>query len=112
MEIKIKDNGVNARVEFTGRLDAGGVTAVSVPFNAVVETKRGVVVDLSGMTFLTSNGIRMLTAAAKSLTRRGGRLVLLNPTALVSEVLAVTGMDSIMPVVRSEQDAEGLLTME
>jgi anti-anti-sigma factor len=112
MEIKVQDNGVNARVQLTGRLDAAGVTEVWVEFNKLVETKRGLIVDVSGMTFLTSNGIRMLTAAAKSMTRRGGRVVLLNPSTVVSEVLAVTGMDSIIPIARSEKDAESHLAME
>jgi anti-anti-sigma factor len=112
MQITVKDDGVNARVQLTGRLDAAGVTAVWVPFNSLVEAKRGLIVDLSGTTFITSNGIRMLVAAAKTLTRRGGRLILVKPNSVVSEVLAVTGMDTVMPVVRSDKEAEGLLAME
>ena len=112
MQITIKDNGVNARVKLTGRLDAAGVTAVWVPFNALVEAKRGLIVDIAEMTFVTSNGIRMLVAAGKTLTRRGGRLILLNPNSVVNDVLAVTGTDSIIPVARSEKEAEGLLAME
>ena len=109
MQITIEDIGVTARVMLKGRLDAAGVTAVWVPFNALVEAKLRLIVDLSGVTFLSSNGIRMLTAAAKTLTRRGGRLILLNPNAVVSEVLAITGMSSIIPVARSDREAKGLL---
>ncbi len=114
MQITIEDIGVTARVLLKGRLDAGGVTSVWVPFNALVESKLGLIVDLSGVTFLSSNGIRMLTAAAKTLTRRGGRLVLLNPNAEVSEVLTVTGITSVIPVALNYKQAEGLLaiTME
>src|SRR4051812_5060412 len=111
MQITIEDIGVTARVILKGRLDATGVTAGWVPFNALVEAKLGVIVDLSTVSFISSNGLRMLTAAAKTLTRKGGRLVLLNPNAVVNEVLTVTGMDSVLPVARNEKDAKGLLAI-
>ena len=109
MQITIKDTGMTARVVLNGRLDATGVTAVWVPFNALVETKRGLIVDLSGVSFISSNGIRMLTAAANTVKRRGGRLVLLNPNAVVDEVLTITGVHSIIPVARSDGEAQSLL---
>ena len=114
MQITIEDTGVTARAILNGRLDAAGVTAVWVPFNALVEAKLGLIVDLSAVSFLSSNGIRMLTAAAKTLTRRGGRLVLLNPNAVVNEVLTITGMNSVIPIAHSEKDAKRLvaITME
>ena len=112
MQITVKDDGVNARVQLTGSLDSAGVTAVSVPFNALVEAKRGLIVDLSAMTFLASTGIRMLVAAAKTLKRQGGQLILVKPSKMVGEVLTVTGTDTIIRVVRSDKEAEALLAME
>ena len=114
MQITIEDIGNTARAILKGRLDAAGVTAVWVPFNALVENKLGLIVDLSGVTLISSNGIRMLTSGAKTLTRRGGRLVLLNPNAAVNEVLTLTGVDSVIPITRSEKDAKSLIaiTME
>lgn len=111
MQIMIQDSGSTARVSFKGRLDAAGVSAVWVPFNALVEAKSGLIADLSETTFLTSNGIRMLVAAAKTMIRKGGRLVVLKPNAVVSEVLAVTGTDTVIPVAQSEQEAKGLIAM-
>ena len=43
--------------------------------------------------------------AAKAVARGDGRLVLLNPTTLVAEVLITSGLDQLLPIVRSEDEA-------
>jgi anti-anti-sigma factor len=111
VQITIEDQGATARVLLKGRMDAEGANAIALPFNALVEAKRGIIVDLAGVTFLSSFGIRSLMAAAKTLTRTGGRLVLINPSADVNEVLAITGVGSLIPVARSDQEARTLLTI-
>jgi anti-anti-sigma factor len=68
-----------------------------------------VVVDLSEVDFLASIGIRLLTLTAKSIASRGGRMVLLNPTADVQHVLEVTGIPAIIPVYSYLESAETIL---
>lgn len=109
MQITIDDAGATARVRLKGRLDAAGAQAIAVPLNALADSKRGLIVDLAGVGFLASAGIRQLMAAAKTMTRGGGRLVLLNPNREVSEVLAITGMESLIPIARSERAASDVL---
>jgi STAS domain len=57
---------------------------------------------LSGVTFISSIGIRHLVSASKALARRGGRLVLLNPNAMVTDVLETSGVVDFMQIARSE----------
>jgi anti-anti-sigma factor len=109
MQVTIEDKGAIAKILLKGRLDVAGAQAAGLPLNALVDGKRGLIVDLSGVSFLASAGIRQLIVAAKSMTRNGGRLVLLNPNAEVSEVLAITGVDAIMPVARGEREANDVL---
>jgi anti-sigma B factor antagonist len=63
------------------------------------------VVDLAGVTFLASIGIRTLLLGAKAVQRRGGCLILLNPVDEVQHVLEVMGMTDLMPIFRDSEAA-------
>ena len=43
--------------------------------------------------------------AAKAVARGSGKLVLLDPNPMVTEVLVVAGLDQLLPIVRSEDEA-------
>ncbi len=109
MQIAIDDAGTTAKVVLKGRLDAAGAGAVAAPLAQLAEQKNGLVIDLSGVPFLASVGIRQLVTAAKTLTRRGGRLVLLNPTKEVYEVLTISAINDLIPIARSDKDAQAIL---
>lgn len=61
--------------------------------------------DLSGLTFIDSSGVRVLVQALKRLRERGERLVLVAPPAHVKRVFDLLGLASIGLVVQ-EQPAE------
>jgi anti-anti-sigma factor len=105
MQISIEDAGETARVVLNGKLDISGADVVAMPLATLSGGKRGLVIDMAAVTFLASIGIRHLATAAKALTRRGGRLVLLNPNDMVTDVLTTTGVNDLMPIVRSEAEA-------
>ena len=73
----------------------------------VPRDKHGLV-DLSEVTFLASMGIRMLIAAARTIDRRGKRLVLIAPRPLVDQALRHSSIDDIIPVA---PDLEGALAL-
>ena len=104
-----EDLGTTARVALSGRLDIAGAEAIALPLSTLAGAKQGLIVDMSGVSFIASIGIRHLVTAAKALSRRGGRLVLLNPTALVTEVLATSGLTDLLPIVKSQAEAEAAL---
>ena len=110
MKISIADAGSTATVALDGKLDIAGADAVSAPLAKLADEKLGLIVDLSRVTFLASIGMRHLIAAAKTLTRRGGRLVLLKPTDLVEDMLITTGMNTLIPIARSEREAQAVLS--
>jgi stage II sporulation protein AA (anti-sigma F factor antagonist) len=105
MQIMTFDDGATARVALTGRLDIAGAEVVALPLATLAGAKQGLIIDMSGVSFLASIGIRHLVSAAKTLSRRGGRLVLLNPASLVTEVLATSGLTDLLPIVTSEAAA-------
>lgn len=97
-------------IKLIGRLDIPGVGAVETRFAGYCSGDNvRVVVDLSQVDFLASIGIRLLMLTAKSLARRGGRMVLLNPIPDVHNVLEITGIPAIMPIYSSFESAETVL---
>ena len=92
-----------------GRLDIAGSAAIDVPFTALASSQKGVIVDLAGVDFLASLGIRTLLSTAKALQRRGGGLALLTPQPAVLEVLEVSGVLDLMPAFDSEAEARQAL---
>jgi len=104
-----EDRGATARVALTGRLDIVGAEVIALPLATLAGAKQGLIVDMSGVSFIASIGIRHLVSAAKALSRRNGRLVLLNPSEMVAEVLTTSGLTDLLPIVRSDSEAVAAL---
>lgn len=86
-------------IQMTGRLDIDGANAVDNQFAFAAATRKlNVIVDLSGISFLASIGIRLLVTNARGQQGRGGNLVLAAPTENVRKVLETAGIDQIIPL--------------
>jgi anti-anti-sigma factor len=106
MEIVTTDGeGMTTTVVLTGKLDITGAEVIALPLATLSGVKRGLIIDMSGVSFISSIGIRHLVSAAKALARRNGRLVLLSPTELVTEVLTTSGLTDLLPIVHSDFEA-------
>jgi anti-anti-sigma factor len=111
MEIQYDElsNGIRL-IKLIGKLDILGVNEIETKFSGYCSGENvKALVDLSGVDFLASIGIRLLTTNAKSLLSRGGRMVLLNPTLSVREVLDLTGIPDIIPMYEQLESAEAVL---
>jgi anti-anti-sigma factor len=100
MEIAIHDAGTSATVTLTGRLDITGAESVALPLATLSGSKSEILIDMSGVTFIASIGLRHLVTAAKAVQRRGGRLLLLKPTAAVAQVIMASGLIEQLPIRR------------
>jgi len=97
-------------IKLVGKVDADGYNSVDLKFTAHCSGDNvRVIVDLSGVDFLASIGIRMLTMNAKSLSTRSGRMVLLNPIPEVLDVLEMTGIPAVIPIYSAQESAETVL---
>lgn len=100
MQIAINDDGSAATVTMVGRLDITGAEVVALPLATLSGSKSVLFVDMAGVTFVASIGLRHLVAAAKAIGRRGGRLVLLNPNTAVTEVITTSGLADLLQIER------------
>ncbi len=100
--VETKTTHAIARV--AGKLDAAGVAAAqdAVARAAEAAPAARLALDLSGVPYLASVGLRLLMGTARALEKRGGRLVIVNPTDEAAMVLAVAGLEKPLRVCRGE----------
>ena len=98
MQITVDDRGATARVVLTGRLDIAGADKVALPLASVSGANDTILVDMSGVTFIASIGLRHLVMASKAVVRRGGSLRLVNPHPVVAEVIIAAGLAEMLPI--------------
>jgi anti-sigma B factor antagonist len=69
------------------------------------EGKRGVVIDLSDVTFMDSTGIGVLLHALRHFSLRHGRMVLVCPTERVLRPFQITGLVGRLTIFDSREQA-------
>ncbi|MFY9643180.1 MAG: STAS domain-containing protein [Rhodomicrobium sp.] len=102
------ENGIT-KVVLSGRMDIEGASAVDLKFSVLAGAKKRIAVDLTDVSFMASMGIRTLMLSAKAAVNKGGKMVLVNPQPSVEKVLRTTGVDTIMPIVPTIDEASRIL---
>ena len=110
MELKvINADDTYTHLALVGKLDIGGVGAVENKFiGYTAARKKNVVVDISGVTFMGSMGLRLFLSAAKALHLEKKKIILLNPQPLVDTVLDASGIQDVVVI---ERDSEAALNL-
>ena len=112
MPIICVDRSTNFRhITLLGRLDVLGAEEIAQTLdNLVNNEKKHVIVDLIGVTCLSSHSIRLLIKSAYTQRKMGGRMVLLvGSNILVGKMLMLAGINRYVPVFNTYQDAEQVL---
>ena len=97
-------NGVT-KAKLSGRMDIDGASKVDMRFNVLAGAKKSLVVDLSGVSFMASMGLRTLMTTARTMSSRGGKMALANPQDSVAKVLQTSGVGEVIAVHASLDDA-------
>ena len=110
MQVTVEEFGdIGKKLTLVGKLDIVGAQTLELPMATLSGSRCNVVVDMIGVDFIASIGIRHLVLAAKALARSSCKLVLLNPSPLVTGVLVTTGLEDLLPIVRSDDEARAAL---
>ncbi|MEN2986817.1 STAS domain-containing protein [Tistrella sp. BH-R2-4] len=102
------DDGLTL-IELSGRLDVAGSAAVELPVSSACGGARNVIVDMSGVEFLASIGIRLLLSGAKLVKRRGGLLVLVAPHEQVAQTIEMSGLAGVLPMADDMAQAHEMI---
>ncbi len=94
--------------EIAGRVDSVNANEFGAALDeAVQDGKRNVVLDLGGVEYMSSAGLREMVRVLKQLRREGGDLRLAAPSERVQEVLELAGLDAIFEIYPTQVEAVG-----
>ena len=104
--VRRSENGIPVLV-LTGRLNQASADALHAAAMEVAgdETSKALVVDMGGVDFIASVGIRYLIRPSQALALRGGKLAVANLSPQISEFFKLTGLDQMFRVYETVQDA-------
>ncbi len=106
----IRVDDVVSHIALRGRLDAAGVQEVDSLYQGyTVARRKPVLVDLSGVDFLASLGLRLFILVAKSLAKHKLTMVLVAPQGEVAKTLAASGITDLIPSAPNVEAAMSLL---
>jgi anti-sigma B factor antagonist/stage II sporulation protein AA (anti-sigma F factor antagonist) len=92
-----------------GRIDyaaAGALEQALAPLLAESAAgKAGVILDFSGVDYISSVGLRVLMVAAKQMRGRGRRIAVAALQPVVAEIFAISRFDSVLDVFASVREA-------
>jgi anti-sigma B factor antagonist len=110
MEITVSDFGESGkRVTLVGRLDILGAEKIDLQLAVVAGSDSNIVVDMSGVDFIASIGIRHLVLAAKTVARLRGPWFC-STRGRRSQRCSTAGLLAILPVVSTEQEVAAALS--
>jgi anti-anti-sigma factor len=85
-------------VEVRGEVDAASCNDLAQALDAATEAGRDLVVEVSGVTFIDSSGLRTLLHAHQTLGE-GATLQVRGADATFKRLLDITGLDSVFNIV-------------
>ena len=97
MTIEIKRNADETTIEIVGRLDTTTAPALDKTINEDVLDTKNLVLNLSGLEYISSAGLRVLPSAQKKMQKNGSMKVT-NVCEEVMEVFEMTGFADILVI--------------
>lgn len=106
MDIHEEKLGDVAVVGLKGRLDAASVAATEKHLVGLATSGiKGLVLDLAGLEYISSAGLRVLLVTAKTTKAKGGKMVVCAVQRYVKEVFDISGFSSVFPLVGTRDEA-------
>jgi anti-sigma B factor antagonist len=97
MTIEIKKNQEQTIIEIVGRLDTITAPALDKTINEDLGDTQNLVLDVKGMEYISSAGLRVLLSAQKKMQKIGSMKVI-NVCEAVMEVFEMTGFADILVI--------------
>ena len=97
MTIEIKKNATETIIEIVGRLDTITAPALDKTINEDIAGTENLVLDVKGMEYISSAGLRVLLSAQKMMQKIGSMKVI-NVCESVMEVFEMTGFADILVI--------------
>lgn len=96
MEIETTIDGTKAVLKVSGKVTVKSAVQLKAAVTALPPEVADIDIDVAKVTYLSSAGLRTLVLAAKLSKSRGGVMRMVNPTEAIEDVLAMTGLGTLL----------------
>ena len=109
LTVSFRQSGDVDIIDATGRVTLGEETNTlrEALQGLIVNNRKKILLNLAGVSYVDSSGIRELAAALNALKANGGRLKLMNPNKRVQDLLQITKLYTVFDVQQDEATAVG-----
>lgn len=97
MDISKLHDGSKLTISLAGRLDSNTSPILETELKASLEGVTELTMDFTGLTYLSSAGLRVILAAQKQMNRQG-KMVIVHVNDTVMEIFTVTGFVEILTI--------------
>jgi anti-sigma B factor antagonist len=94
-------------VELSGRIDSSAAGGLEEVLEDLIQVEKNLIVDLSGVQFISSQGMRVLLSAEKLVTSENGKMILAGLMGNVREILSMIGFLHYFTVLDPDSDELG-----
>ena len=106
MDIQTERNDGTLIAKAEGRIDGVNARDFEEALKAAISSDDStVVMDLEGLSYISSAGLRVILLIAKTLRKRNAELLLCSLSDPIREVFEISGFDKIIPVHASREQA-------
>ena len=99
-------SGQTLIVSAKGRIDGANATEVQGVLSSAIEPGvKLMLLDLGGLTYISSAGLRVIMLTARTLDRSGAKFAVGSPAGPIREVFQISGFDQIIPIFDSQAEA-------
>lgn len=111
MEIKEERHSSYVTLSPQGDLDANSSVDLDERIQAMLESgDRFFHIDGTGIQYISSAGLGVFVSHLEDIKQAGGKLVLSSLSESVTDVFALLGLDQLLTITASQEDAEQYLT--
>lgn len=96
-------DGATVRVRLSGELDLAGEAHLDGVLRAVEQDAERLIIDLGGLSFIDSTGLRLILLAWHRSREDGLRLTVVPGSEQVRRTLRITGLDGVLPLSEDGQ---------
>ena len=105
MDIQLRTAGEVKIIELRGELDTNTSREVQIQILSVVEPRGRVILDLSGVSYMSSAGLRVLLSLYRHTSNQDGVLVLVGVAEEIRDTMEITGFWEFFTACASMDEA-------
>ncbi|MYD42473.1 MAG: STAS domain-containing protein [Gammaproteobacteria bacterium] len=110
-DVASAEEGSALVIDVSGRVDGTNASAFDTSLQELIgESSQAIVLDLDGLTYMSSAGLRTILMTAKRLQARKAELALCSLRSTINEIFQIAGFDRILAVCDTRSEAVAKVT--